>query len=46
MITNEQITVSHDTKSEYKILFSKYGLEEERTGYVSKYVQKRKVGRL
>jgi len=38
MITNEHITVSHDTKSELKMLFYKVGSEKERTGYVSKYV--------
>ena len=46
MINNKQIAVPHDTKSEHKILFSKYRLEKERTGYLIKYVHKRKLGRL
>jgi len=38
IITNEQITASHETKIELKMLFSKVGSEKERTGYVHKYV--------
>jgi len=37
MITNEPITVSHDTKIELKILFSKVGSVKEITGHVIKY---------
>jgi hypothetical protein len=41
MITNEQTTASHDTKSALKMLFDKVGSEKERTAYVSKYVEER-----
>jgi len=41
MITSENITASHDTKSEHILLFSKVGLEKERTGYLSKYVEEK-----
>jgi hypothetical protein len=37
MITNEPIMVSHDTKIELKILFSKVGSEKERIGHVIKH---------
>jgi hypothetical protein len=38
MITNEQITVSRDTKIEAKMLFYKAGSEKLRTLYASMYV--------
>jgi len=44
MITNEPITESHDTKIEFKILFSKFGSGKERTRHVIKYGGEKKVG--
>jgi len=41
MITNEEITLSNDTKSKLKIFFNRVESEKERTGHVIKYIEER-----